>query len=62
MRHYNAVYEPEVGERAARGLLTSEESVRGTLQRFQDLGLDEIVFVPRIPDTELVDRLADIVG
>ena len=62
VRHYNAVYEPEVIERAVQGLLTSEESIQGTLQRFQDLGLDEIVFVPRIPDIELVDRLSDLVS
>jgi len=43
-------------------LLTSEESIKDVLQRFQDIGLDEIVFVPRVPDTELVDRLADIVA
>lgn len=62
VRHYNAFYGPEAAERAARGLLTSEESVRGVLKRFQDIGLDEIVFVPRVPDTDLVDRLAQLVG
>jgi alkanesulfonate monooxygenase SsuD/methylene tetrahydromethanopterin reductase-like flavin-dependent oxidoreductase (luciferase family) len=62
VRHYNAIYGREVGDRAARGLLTSEESIKDVLQRFEDIGLDEIVFVPRVPDTELVDRLADIVG
>ena len=62
VRHYNAIYGREVGYRAARGLLTSEESIKDVLQRFEDIGLDEIVFVPRVPDTELVDRLADIVG
>jgi alkanesulfonate monooxygenase SsuD/methylene tetrahydromethanopterin reductase-like flavin-dependent oxidoreductase (luciferase family) len=62
VRHYNAIYGREAGDRAARGLLTSEESIKDVLQRFQDIGLDEIVFVPRVPDTELVDRLADIVA
>ena len=62
VRHYNAIYGREVGDRAARGLLTSEESIKDVLQRFEDIGLDEIVFVPRVPNMELVDRLADIVG
>ena len=62
VRHYNAIYGPEAGDRAARGLLTSEESGKDVLSRFEDIGLDEIVFVPRVPDPEMVDRLADIVG
>jgi len=62
VRHYNAFYGPEAAERAARGLLTSEDSVRRVIRQFQDIGLDEIVFVPRVPDLDLVDRLAQIVG
>ena len=32
------------------------------LKRFQDLGLDELVFIPRVPDLDLVDRIAQVVG
>ena len=62
VRHYNAIYGAEAAERAARGLLTSEDSVREVIRQFQDIGLDEIVFVPRVPDLDLVDRLAQLVG
>ena len=62
VRHYNVIYGAEAAERAAQGLLTSVDSVVRVLRRFQDIGLDEIVFVPRVPDLDQVDRLAEIVG
>ena len=62
VRHYNAIYGAEVAERAVQGLITTEESLRDLLKRFQDIGLDELVFVPRVPDLDLVDRIAQVVG
>ena len=62
VRHYNAIYGAEVAERAVQGLVTTEESLVDLLKRFQDIGLDELVFVPRVPDPDLVDRIAQVVG
>ena len=62
VRHYNAIYGAEAAERAARGLVTSQEAVRELLKRFEDIGLDELVLVPRVPDIEQVERLAQAIG
>ena len=62
VRHYNAIYGAEVAERAVQGLITTEESLVDLLKRFEDIGLDELVFVPRVPDLDLVDRIAQVVG
>lgn len=62
IRHYNAIYGPEAAERATRGLVASREAVLDLLKRFEDIGLDELVFIPRVPDLEQVDRLAQIIG
>ena len=62
VRHYNAIYGAEVAERAVQGLVTTEETLRDLLKRFEDVGLDELVFVPRVSDIDLVDRIAQVVG
>ena len=43
-------------------MITTEESLVDLLKRFEDIGLDELVFVPRVPDLDLVDRIAQVVG
>ena len=43
-------------------MLTSPEDVRQAIQEFTQVGLDEMVFLPQVPDLEQVGRLAEIVG
>ena len=61
-RHYNQFLGAEMAERAAGGILSSPEQVRSIIQAFSDIGVDEMVFLPQVPDLEQVDRLADIVA
>jgi alkanesulfonate monooxygenase SsuD/methylene tetrahydromethanopterin reductase-like flavin-dependent oxidoreductase (luciferase family) len=37
------------------------EAIRDRMQAFEEVGVDELVFDPTVPDVEQVDRLADIV-
>ena len=41
---------------------STPEQVKSTIQSFADVGLDEYVFMPSIPELEQVGRLADAVG
>jgi alkanesulfonate monooxygenase SsuD/methylene tetrahydromethanopterin reductase-like flavin-dependent oxidoreductase (luciferase family) len=47
-------------ERIASGLLTSPQSVAQFIRGYQDVGCDELVLFPTVPDVAQLDRLADI--
>ena len=61
-RHYNQFLGTEAANQAARRVLTSTEDVRQVIQEFAQVGLDEMVFLPQVPDLDQVGRLAEIVG
>ena len=61
-RHYNQFLGPEAADQAARRVLTSSEDIRKVIQEFEQVGLDEMVFLPQVTDLDQVDRLAEIVG
>ena len=61
-RHYNQFLGPEAAEQAAQRVLTSAEDIRRVIQEFEEVGLDEMVFLPQVPDIDQVARLAEIVG
>ena len=61
-RHYNQFLGTEAANQAAQRVLTSPEDVRQVIQEFTQVGLDEMVFLPEVPDLEQVGRLAEIVG
>ena len=61
-RHYNQFLGTEAANQAARRVLTSPEDVRQVIQEFTQVGLDEMVFLPQVPDLDQVGRLAEIVG
>lgn len=48
-------------ETIAYAASATPEMVKETLQRFADIGLDELLFWPCIPRLDQVDRLADLV-
>jgi hypothetical protein len=43
------------------GLLKSPDALRSMAQRYQDLGVGEMVVFPALPELDQVDRLADAV-
>ena len=61
-RHYNQFLGSEAADQAARRVLTSAEDIRKVIQEFEQVGLDEMVFLPQVTDLDQVTRLADIVG
>ena len=61
-RHYNQFLGTEMAERAANGILSSPDQVRGVIQAFSDIGVDEMIFLPQVRDLDQLDRLADIVA
>ncbi len=61
-RHYNQFLGAEAADQAARRVLTSPEDIGKVVQEFEQVGLDEMVFLPQVRDLDQVDRLAEIVG
>ena len=61
-RHYNQFLGSEAADQAARRVLTSSGDVRKVIQEFDQVGLDEMIFLPQVTDLDQVDRLAEIVG
>lgn len=45
----------------AQGLPSTPDAVAGAIRAYADVGVDELVLWPCIPDVEQVDRLADLV-
>jgi alkanesulfonate monooxygenase SsuD/methylene tetrahydromethanopterin reductase-like flavin-dependent oxidoreductase (luciferase family) len=48
-------------ESMIRGVRTTEDGVRDTRNRFEDIGIDEFIFDPTVAELDQVDRLADAV-
>ena len=61
-RHYNQFLGSEAADQAAKRVLTSTEDIKKVIQDFEQVGLDEMVFLPQVTDLDQVDRLAHIVG
>lgn len=61
IRHY---YEPMGAETAAMiadSALRTPESIKGAIDAYAGVGIDEFILDPSVPDPEQVDRLAEIV-
>lgn len=57
-------YQPmgrETAEMIAGSALRSPEAIKGTVQTFADLGMDELLLDPTVPDPAQVDLLAEVV-
>ncbi|HYP45486.1 MAG TPA: LLM class flavin-dependent oxidoreductase [Propionibacteriaceae bacterium] len=57
-------YQPmgaEIAGMIAGGALRSEEAIRAAVQAYEEVGLDELILDPTVPDPEQVDRLAEVV-
>jgi alkanesulfonate monooxygenase SsuD/methylene tetrahydromethanopterin reductase-like flavin-dependent oxidoreductase (luciferase family) len=53
-------YLGEWAQGIADGTPRSPEDVRTTASRFEEAGVDELIFDPTVADLEQVDRLADV--
>lgn len=51
-----------VAEGIVNGMPASPEAVKATIQAFSDIGADELILWPCIPEIDQVDRLAEIVA
>lgn len=51
----------EVAEMIAGSALRSPEAISGAVQAYADVGVDELILDPTVPDPDQVDRLADVV-
>lgn len=64
-RHYLTDYYrlmgDEVAEMIAGSALRSAEAIRGAVQAFQEVGVDELILDPTVPDPAQVDLLAEVV-
>jgi alkanesulfonate monooxygenase SsuD/methylene tetrahydromethanopterin reductase-like flavin-dependent oxidoreductase (luciferase family) len=48
-------------EGMASGIPRTPEGIRHTAEAFQELGVDELIFDPTVPDLDQIDRLAEVV-
>jgi len=55
-------FAPDVAADTAGRLLTTPAAIRAAVAEFTALGADEVMFYCWSPDTDQVDRLADVVG
>jgi alkanesulfonate monooxygenase SsuD/methylene tetrahydromethanopterin reductase-like flavin-dependent oxidoreductase (luciferase family) len=60
LRTYYA-FTGDFAEMIAGGALRSPQALRDAVKAFEEIGLDELIFDPTVPDLAEVDRLADIV-
>lgn len=61
LRNYYAVMGPRA-EQIASAVPATPEAVKGAIQAFADVGVDELICWPCIPDLDQVDRLAELIG
>ena len=61
IRQYYTFLGP-IAEQIASSVASTPEAVKGALQAFADIGVDELICWPCIPDLDQVDRLAELVS
>ncbi len=61
IRHYYAFRGPGA-EQMVRSIPSSPEAVKGAIQAYADIGVDELMLWPCIPDMDQVDRVAELIG
>ena len=59
IRNYYGFAGP-MAEQIATGLPSTPEALKGVIQAFADVGVDELICWPCIPDLDQVDRLAEL--
>jgi alkanesulfonate monooxygenase SsuD/methylene tetrahydromethanopterin reductase-like flavin-dependent oxidoreductase (luciferase family) len=62
MQAYLGNYYGPYAQWVAGGAFSTEEAVKQALQAFADIGTDELLLFPCIPELDQLDRLAQLVG
>ena len=61
IRHYYTFLGP-MAEQMASSVPSTPEAVKAAIQAYADVGVDELICWPCIPDLDQVDRLAELIG
>lgn len=61
IRHYYS-FRGQLAEAMVNSMPTSPEAIKNAIQTRADIGMDELIFWPCIPDLDQLDRLAELVG
>ncbi len=61
VRTYYAAMGPNA-DRIAGGVKTTPQQIRDTIKGFQDIGMDDFILMPTVPDIAQFDRLAEVVA
>ena len=60
IRHYYS-FLGEAAENMARNAISTPEAVKDTIRDMESIGMDEVVFLPSVADTDQLERLQDII-
>ncbi|HET8844247.1 MAG TPA: hypothetical protein VFN35_22460, partial [Ktedonobacteraceae bacterium] len=55
-------FAPERAQNIARALASSPEKLRSLIQAFVDVGTDELILWPTIPELDQIARLREVAG
>ena len=61
IKNYYSFMAP-MAEMMAQGLPSTEDEVKATIKGFEDVGVDELVLWPCIPELDQLERLTAVVG
>lgn len=61
IRHYYSFMAP-MAEMMAQGIPSTEDEVKATIKGFEDVGVDELILWPAIPELDQLERLTAVVG
>jgi alkanesulfonate monooxygenase SsuD/methylene tetrahydromethanopterin reductase-like flavin-dependent oxidoreductase (luciferase family) len=61
IRDYYAFAGP-VAEQVVQGIISIPEAMKGAIQVYESVGVDEIIFWPTVAELDQIDRLADVVA
>jgi hypothetical protein len=59
IRDYYAFAGPMV-DQIVQGTLATPEAIKGAIQGYESIGVDEIIFWPTVAELDQIDRLADV--
>lgn len=61
IHHYYAFMGP-MADRLASSIPSTPDAVKGAVRAFSDVGVDELIFWPTIPDLNQVEQLAELIA
>jgi hypothetical protein len=47
-------------DQIVQGTLATPEAIKGAIQGYESIGVDEIIFWPTVAELDQIDRLADV--